>query len=373
MTNKSPGTLMGVTTVVLTLIGWASVPLFLRHFADSIDLWTSNGWRYGFSALVWLPVIVGWSALRPRAGKGMRRIWIAAIVPSIVNAAGQVCFTAAHYYIEPGLLTFGLRTQLVFVAIGAWMLFPAERAIIRRSGYLIGACLLIIGMTGVILLEEPDEEVPSAEFRVPSSQKEVSSGEFEVLSRSDDTSSHHSELRTGNSELRTRSSKLLGVSLALLSGMLFAAYGLAVRKYMHGVNSVLAFATICQYTAAAMVILMFMFGDNWGSDPLSFSGMEMVKLLGSALIGIAIGHVFYYFSIARLGVAVTAGVLQLQPFLVAIGSFALFNEILSGPQWVGGIIAVGGAMLMLSVQWRASKTKQTSDKPLEIAEGQSES
>lgn len=324
---------MGVITVALTLIGWASVPLFLRHFAESIDFWTSNGWRYGFSALVWLPVLIGWATLSERGLPG--KLFQAAIVPSIVNAAGQVCFTAAHYYIEPGLLTFGLRTQLVFVAVGAWMLFPAERAIIRRPGYLFGAGLLIVGMTGVILLD-------------PSRAEHIGGG-----------------LRAG------AHAKTIGVSLALCSGMLFAAYGLSVRKYMHGVNSVLAFATICQYTAAAMVILMFMFGRNWGTDPLNFTGTEMLKLLGSALIGIAIGHVFYYFSIARLGVAITAGVLQLQPFLVAIGSYALFREVLSGAQWFGGMIAVSGAMLMLSVQWRASKVKPEIERPLVIAEGES--
>jgi drug/metabolite transporter (DMT)-like permease len=358
---------MGVITVALTLIGWASVPLFLRHFADSIDFWTSNGWRYGFSALVWLPVLVGWATLNGRGLPG--KLFQAAIVPSIVNAAGQVCFTAAHYYIEPGLLTFGLRTQLVFVAVGAWMLFPAERAIIRRPGYLFGAALLIVGMTGVILLS-PQSSPPPEGFTAEHAEY----AESAESNTSEPQSASFREFREfrGESGRESRAgSKAIGVTLALCSGMLFAAYGLSVRKYMHGVNSVLAFATICQYTAAAMVILMFMFGNNWGTDPLSFTGTEMLKLLGSALIGIAIGHVFYYFSIARLGVAITAGVLQLQPFLVAIGSLALFGEVLGRSQWFGGIVAVSGAMLMLSVQWRANKTAPRLEKPLEIAEGES--
>ena len=63
---------LGIVTVVLTLVGWSSVPLFLRHFADSIDLWTSNGWRYGFSALLWLPVLLtaAWIATGPWADPG---------------------------------------------------------------------------------------------------------------------------------------------------------------------------------------------------------------------------------------------------------------------------------------------------------------
>lgn len=319
-----------MVTVILTLTGWSSVPLFLRHFADSIDPWTSNGWRYGFSALVWLPVILI-AMSRQRMPRG---VWKAAIVPSVVNAAGQVCFTYAHYVIDPALLTFGLRSQLVFVAIGAWMLFPQERAIIRTPGYLIGACMLILGMIGVLLLD------------------------------------HSGETSTHAGARGTSGAHLLGVVLAVGSGLLFAAYGLSVRKYMHGVHPVLAFATICQYTAAALVGLMVTLGDKGGATVLGLGADQIVWLLVSALIGIAIGHVFYYISIARLGVAVTAGVLQLQPFLVAVGSMSLFGERLTPWQWFGGCIAVGGALLMLYVQYQMSRRVQAIEEPVAIAEGE---
>jgi drug/metabolite transporter (DMT)-like permease len=140
---------------------------------------------------------------------------------------------------------------------------------------------------------------------------------------------------------------------------------------MHGVNSVLAFAAICQYTALAMVILMFIFGHRAGLDVLEMPGNQIVLLLFSALIGIAIGHVFYYFSLARLGVAVTAGVLQLQPFLVAIASFWIFGEVLNLWQWGGGTVAVAGALLMLGVQWRISQRRPAIERPVQIAEGES--
>ncbi|MHC4165165.1 MAG: EamA family transporter, partial [Planctomycetota bacterium] len=99
---------VGALTIMLTLLGWSSVPLFLRHFAESIDAWTSNGWRYGFSALLWAPVLLV-AVSRRRLPAGLFR---AAIVPSCINAMGQVSFTWAHYKIDPGLLTFGLRSQM---------------------------------------------------------------------------------------------------------------------------------------------------------------------------------------------------------------------------------------------------------------------
>jgi drug/metabolite transporter (DMT)-like permease len=75
-------------------------------------------------------------------------------------------------------------------------------------------------------------------------------------------------------------------------------------------------------------------------------------------IGIALGHVFYYASLARLGVAVTASVLQLQPFLVAVGSAMLFGERLVAAQWTGGGIAVAGAVLILTAQQRLAARRE---------------
>lgn len=339
---QRPSAAFGVVIIVLTLVGWSSVPLFLRHFAEMIDAWTSNGWRYGFSALVWLPVLViAWAR-----GGLPQGLWAAALVPSVLNAAGQVAFTWAHYRIDPGLLTFGLRSQLLFVTIGAWVMFPKERAIIRTPGYICGAMLLIAGMVAVVLLDiPPNGGAGAGTAAAPATATGAQWG--------------------------TYAGYLAGVALAIGSGMLFAGYGLAVRKHMEGVNSVLAFAAICQITALVMVALMLAFGARGGLAALDMPPRQFVYLLVSALIGIAIGHVFYYMAIARLGVAISAGVLQLQPFIVALGSLMLFQEILSTGQWVGGCVAVSGAMLMLGMQWRASRTARSLERPLAIAEGES--
>jgi drug/metabolite transporter (DMT)-like permease len=374
---RSTSALLGVTTVILTLVGWSSVPLFLRHFADSIDAWTSNGWRYGFSALVWLPVLLAaaWMRTLPHG------LFRAALVPSIVNALGQTCFAWAHYRIDPALLTFGLRTQLLFVAIGAYLLFPKERAIIRTRSYLLGAALLIAGVAGVMLLDG-GSDTPSRHERALADSTSLPEGGGEGVGGTDRTDGDLHPLTSpplqggGGSDgsapgadtaMRgTLRARVEGIALALASGLLFACYGLSVRKWMDGVNSVLAFAAICQYTAIVMVALMVVLGVRGGLTALDLAPDQFMWLLISALIGIAIGHVFYYFSIARLGVAVTAGVLQLQPFLVAVASLAIFGELLSLGQWTAGLVAVAGAMLMLSVQWRAGRAarRRTREEPI---------
>ncbi len=298
--ERPPSTLAGLTTVVLTLLGWSSVPLFLKHFSHSIDAWTSNGWRYGFSAFLWAPVLlfIGVRGTKPA------RLWRAAIVPAIFNAVGQVLFTWAHYKIEPGLLTFGLRLQIVFVAVGAAMLFPAERRVVRSPVYIAGAALVLGGAMGTGLFG--DEPLIGGSF--------------------------------------------WGFMMAIASGALFAGYALSVRRCMAGIHPVVAFAAISQYTAGVMLILMFVFGERMGATALDMATDQFALLLLSAVIGIALGHVFYYISIANLGVAVSAGVIQLQPFCVGAASYLLFGETLRALLWPCGLGGGGGAVGMLGVQ-----------------------
>lgn len=295
----------GTLCIVLTLLGWSSVPLFLKYFTGFIDAWTANGWRYGLSALIWAPVLI-WFHLHSRLPAGL---WRAALVPSLINCAGQCCFAWSPYYIDPGLLTFMLRFQIIFVAFGAYLLFPAERPVLRSRTFWMGVAVVFGGSIGVCLLG------PS--------------------------------LPTG--------STLLGIVLAILAGIFFGGYSLAVRHYMHGMPSVFSFAAISQYTALGVIVIMLTLGDGHGTRVFDMTGLAFGLLAASAVVGIALAHVLYYASIARLGVAVSAGVILLQPFLTGAASFFVFGERLTIAQWISGFVAVGGALAMLHVQRRLSR------------------
>ncbi len=290
----------GVLTVLLALAAWSSIPLFLRHFAGAIDTWTSNGWRYGFAALVWLPVILWaqWRGTRPRG------IFRAALVPALTNSVGQVFYTWAHYKVDPGLLSFGLRTQILFIAACAYALFPAERWIVRAPAFWIGIALVIGGTAGTAFL-----------------------GAGPV-----------------------REGQMLGLLMAVLSGLFFGMYYVSVRWYLQPYPSLLSFAVVSQYTALAMVALMLLVGEGHGAAAAHLPRPEFTLLLVSAVIGIALGHTLYFVAIKRLGVAVAASVMQVQPVLVAAASFVIFGEVLHLAQWISGALAVSGALVILLIQ-----------------------
>jgi drug/metabolite transporter (DMT)-like permease len=313
---------MGLVTLVMTLLGWSSIPLFLKYFSSDMDAWAANGWRYGFSALLWLPVLVA-GFLR---GTLPVNLWRAAIVPSIFNVTGQAAFAWAPYFIDPGLMTFGLRTQIIFVAVGAYLLFPNERRVLRSPAFLGAMAVVFAGAMGTLLLARGHADAAHA-----------------AAAATPDLFGHH---------LTPLQATAFGVVLSVGSGALFAGYALAVRHYMHGMHPVTAFAAICQFTGLGLVALMLPMSHGAGAYVIHLPGDKLGLLALSAIIGIALGHVFYYTSIARLGVAVSSGVIQLQPIIVAVASYFIFHEVLSAVQWMCGVAAVGAAMVMLAVQHR---------------------
>lgn len=302
--------------MVLTLAGWSVTPVFIGYLSrNGIDAWTNNGWRYALAAIVWAPLIL-FTAWR---GKLPPRLMRRALIPAAINSVAQTLFTRGFYSVDPTLFVIGLRLQIVFVAIGAAILFPGERAVIRTRSFILGSILATLGIVGVLFFGLRDTAA-------------VDSPEM-----------------------------ILGMTLAVLSGACFGGYALAVRHVMQGVPSPLAFAAIAQHTAVAMVAIMLFASPDHGLAPLGVPPIVLTVLLISTFTGIAGTHVFYYMSINRIGVAVTTAVLQLQPFGVGIISYFVLHEELSLPQWACGLVAIAGAALALWVQARLRRRPGSPD------------
>jgi len=301
--QRSQEQLLGITFLLMTLLGWSAAPLFLEYFTGLIDAWTANGWRYGMAAMFWLPVLI----VTVRRGGVAPGIWRAAIWPTIFNTVGQAAYAWVLYLdVEPGLMSFLLRSQIVFVTAGAFLLFPDERRLIRRGGFWIGLLLVLGGTMGTIFL---GQSLPAG-------------------------------------------AGVLGVTLGLLSGALFGGYGLTVRYYMQRYSPTLSFAVISLYSAAAMIATMLALGRDHGADPMRMTAGQFGLLFLSAMVGIAAAHVFYYASINRLGVAAASGVLLMHPFLTGVMSWLLFSEQMTAGQWIAGTVCVIGAAAILHTQNR---------------------
>lgn len=299
----------GLAYIVATLLGWSSVLLFLRALHQDIDAWAANGWRYGLCALLFFPYQLSLS-LRGRSSPG---VWRKAILPTVFNSLGQICFGFSIYYIKPGLAGFLLRVSLITSTAGALTLFADERRLARSGLFWLGLGCVAIGSLATIFLSETP-----------------------IAGR-----------------------QLTGVLMGAGAGAFFGLYGVAVRANMRHVSSMQSFSTICTLTAAVMLVCMVAFGEGAGAPVLLLSPLHMFYLVASALIGIAMGHLFYFASIKRLGVAVAGAIVQIAPFITATFSYVLFNEALTGWQWVGGaIMLTGGYALLRAEQTRPREAEE---------------
>lgn len=303
----------GVSLILFTLLSWASIPLFLRQISGEVDKggwgidpFAANAWRYGISAAFWLPFLF----VARKRGNLPNRLFALAAVPVLFNIVGQSFFAWGPRLLDPGFFTFVFRVQVVFVTLGAYLLFPEERSALRSGKYWLGMAAVVGGSVGLVML---------------------------------------ADRQLGNIST-------LGVVVALAAGVLFAGYGLAVRYFVSGFPPIIAFGVICQFTALGVIALGFASGPAKMGAVLSFTSWQWFTLVASAFIGIAISHVTYYASLKRLGVSVSIGIIQLQPVLTAAGSMLIFNEVLNLPQWTAGLIGVGGAVLML---WAGKKPAKT--------------
>ncbi len=284
----------GTVALAAALLCWCVVPLMLRYLTASVpDGWTSNAVRYPLSAALYLPWLV--AAARDRAN---RRLWALAVIPTLPNIVGQTCWAWSPYYIDPGLLMFIVRVSVVFAIIGAVILFPDERRLLRSGHFWTGLAMNVTGFLTVVLRACPG----------------------------------------------TGGVTVMGVLIALGCAVFWGAYVCSVRATIAGMNPLRAFAIVSLYTSIGCLALAPL---GRPSSLLKLNGFDAGILLLSAAIGIAAAHGLYYIAVQRLGASIPSTITTLTPFITAAGSSFLFHEILSWEQWAGGVLAAIGSALVI--------------------------
>jgi len=284
---------------------WSVVPLFLRYLRDFIhDGWTTNGFRYPVGALLYLPALyigIKSKSLHPR-------LWTAAFLPVGVNIVGQTLWAWAPYYIEPGLISFLARSMVVWAAIGSFIVFQDERALMRSPRFWAGMCTALLGLSCIISF----------------------------------------------SDWLTSRNTAVGILMIIATGLCWAVYGITMRVNMKTAPVGLSFFVVSLYTSAACLVMMFAWGDPAQVPDLPPKAAAILAL--SAVVGIAVAHGLYYIAIRSLGVAISTGAAMMAPFFTSAISYFIYDERLAPMQWVGGIILFAGAIVMIWAQQHLSRS-----------------
>ncbi len=287
--------LLSLATAMLL---WSTVPLFLRSFIHEIDAWTANGTRYPFSALLWIVPFL----MLYRKGKVDLRVFKLAIIPVIINVFAQTFLALAPYYLEPGMMMFLGRISIVFALAGSFIVFVDERVLATRFLFWVGLVLCLAGFISLCWFK--------SDWRI--------------------------------------SFSTLGILIITAHAVFIAAYSISIRYFMSGIDPWVSFPVICFYTSAILFVIMFMVGEP--ARVFEMTPDRLGVLAVSSIIGIALGHVFYYYALKHIGVAICSGFALITPFLTTTGSYWIFGERLNTYQWLSGIVLLIGAGFLLREQ-----------------------
>ena len=289
-----------IASMLLALFFWAVVPLMLVHFTRWVDPWTANGTRYFFAASFWLPFVV--RTLREMAPRDRRAVWRAALAPAAAHGAAQIFFGLAPYYNNATMLNFGCRLSIPFATLFGFWLLPGERPLMRSPLFWAGlACAL---------------------------------GGFWLM------------FANG---FGTDSTSATGMLLLAGFAATWGLYAVFVRRNLSVYPAHLAYGVVSLLTGAPLVALMFRFGDWRALLGLSISQWSWLVL--SALLGLTLGHLFYYRAIRILGPIASEGSLLLIPFQTAVLAHFWLGDRLGPAQWAAGVVLVVGCTLLLRARF----------------------
>ena len=286
--------------MLLALFFWAVVPLMLEHFTHWLDPWTANGARSFFAAAFWLPFVV--RTLRNMAPAARRAAWKAALVPAAAHGSAQVFFGRAPYYNNATMLNFGCRLSIPFATLFGFWLLKSERPLMKAPLFWTGLACAMVGF-GLM---------------------------FEKGFGTDTTSA-------------------TGMLLLLGFAATWGLYVVFVRRNLSTYPVHLAYGIVSLLTCVPLVALMFRFG-HW---PALFRlpADQWLWLILSALLGLTLGHVFYYRAIRTIGPIASEGGMLLIPFQTAILAHFLMGDRLSAAQWAAGGLLILGCTLLLRARF----------------------
>jgi drug/metabolite transporter (DMT)-like permease len=283
-----------------SVVGFALIPIFLRHFADTLDAWTVNGVRYSAGALFWLPflLLLADKPSTDATSERPRNIWVDAVVPSLMNTIAQALFGLGPYYVSASTLGFILRLSFLFTIVFGFLVLEEERLLAKRAAFWWGAALGVCGVIGM----------------------------------------YYDSFGKG-------SGFSIGILLVLGAAAGMGAYTVAVRYFMATYSVRKSFSVISLYTSIMLVTLMFCFGHC--SDLGDLTAWFWFLLIISSLIGIAFGHVLLYQGILHFGPVVASGAQLMTPFITYLIAAVCLNERMSVPEWIGGILLVFSGLLLV--------------------------
>ncbi len=301
------------------IFSWSLQPLFMRWFAAYYDPWTQNAFRFSAAAICVLILGKTRGILTFRLP---RAAWLAIAMVSIANIAQQTFFAWTYEFIYPSVAILVARTDIIFICIISFIVFPDERSIIRSPRFLIGAALALGGVMVVLFGRDPEIL----------DKLEVASTTFWI-----------------------------GVFISTLYALSCASYSVTIKSAMRRIDPLICFIHVCWISSVVFTICALIFGnisDLWLSRPETSSTLwtdPITWMLITGITSIAIAHPFLYAALRGLKAVVAVTLLMLLPFITCTLSAVVYDDRLTIVQGLGGLTVIVGAWLASIAQARIAR------------------
>ena len=141
-----------------------------------------------------------------------------------------------------------------------------------------------------------------------------------------------------------------GLLVLLGFAISWGLYVVFVRRNLSAYPAHLAYGLVSLLTGGALLVLMFAVGEWRALAALNLT--QWLWLILSALLGLTLGHVFYYRAIRIMGpIAAESGMLLI-PFQTAVFAALLLGERMTAGQWVAGLFLVLGCAVILRARFK---------------------
>jgi drug/metabolite transporter (DMT)-like permease len=129
-------------------------------------------------------------------------------------------------------------------------------------------------------------------------------------------------------------------------------YWVLVKRDLGDYDQRTCFAVNSVYMAGGLLVAMFLFG-NWRA--LAEVPLRLWVILAiSAFVGLLFSHILLYRAIQAVGPVVANGATCVQPFITAVGAWAVLGEVLVPAQWAGGCVLAASSVVLLSLRLKAN-------------------
>lgn len=285
-----------VSALILSTIGWALAPIFIRHLSTLYDVNTQNFIRYLSATLPLLAAsLIAYRAdlmtvlRQPRAMLGIGLVNVFQQWSWTLGCAGSTATTAQ-------LIS---KISIVFVIVFSFFLFHEERAVIRSRFYQVGTLLSFVGLAAVISRDR-NSIVPHFDF---------------------------------------------ATMMLLLTSVLWAVYTVWGKHLVTNVHPVPMFTVIAVFTTLASLGMALIWGTP--SDLVAHGAKPLWIAFVSGVFPIAMSHPAFHFAQKHLGSALCSSVALLNPLVTyGIALFLWADERLVATQWFGAAVLLVGTLLV---------------------------